>query len=72
MNGLQATKALRNGNDSLGKLIPIVAMTANAFLEDIQYCIDVVTNVHISKPLDMNILENTLCDICGGIPAKFK
>ena len=57
MNGLEATRAIRNGENSLGKTIPIVAMTANAFTEDIQACLDAGMNAHVSKPLDVMMLE---------------
>ena len=40
MNGLDAARAIRNSKNPLGKTIPIVAMTANAFTEDIQQCLD--------------------------------
>lgn len=60
MNGLEATRAIRNGSNPLGKTIPIIAMTANAFSEDVQHCLSVGMNAHIAKPLDIMILEKTL------------
>lgn len=60
MNGLQATKEIRNGKNPLGKTIPIVAMTANAFSEDVQQCIEAGMDAHIAKPLDIAALEKTL------------
>ena len=60
MNGLEATRAIRNGNNPLGKTIPIIAMTANAFSEDVQHCMGAGMDAHIAKPLDMAMLEKTL------------
>lgn len=60
MNGLEATKAIRQGNNPLGKTIAIIAMTANAFSDDVQDCLDAGMDAHISKPLDINVLEHTL------------
>ena len=42
------------------KEIPIIAMTANAFQDDIRDCIDAGMNAHIAKPIDVNILMGTL------------
>ena len=63
MNGLEATKAIRTGSNPLGKTIPIIAMTANAFTEDIRQCLDAGMNAHVSKPLDVAVLERTLREI---------
>ena len=60
MNGLEATRAIRSGTNPLGKTIPIIAMTANAFTEDIQRCLDVGMDAHVPKPLDVGVLERTL------------
>ena len=60
MNGLDATRAIRSSKNPLGKTIPIVAMTANAFTEDIQQCIDAGMDAHVAKPLDITVLERTL------------
>ena len=60
MNGLEATRAIRNGSNPLGKTIPIIAMTANAFSEDVQHCIGAGMDAHIAKPLDIAVLEKTL------------
>ncbi len=57
MNGLEATRAIRNGENPLGKTIPIVAMTANAFLEDIEKRREAGMDEHLSKPVDMKALE---------------
>ena len=60
MNGLDATRAIRNGKNPLGKTIPIIAMTANAFSEDVKHCIEAGMNAHIAKPIDMEALEKAL------------
>lgn len=60
MNGIEAARAVRNGNNPLGKSIPIIAMTANAFSSDVQECLDAGMNAHISKPLDIPLLEKTV------------
>ena len=60
MNGYEATKAIRNSKNSLGKEIPIIAMTANAFSEDVQRCLDCGMNAHIAKPIDFDKLKDVL------------
>ena len=65
MNGLEATKAIRTGPNPLGKTIPIIAMTANAFSEDVQSCLEAGMNAHVSKPLDISALERTLKAVLG-------
>ena len=66
MNGLDAARAIRSGNNPLGKTIPIIAMTANAFSEDVQHCIDAGMDAHIAKPLDVAVLEKTLRGFASG------
>lgn len=60
MNGYEATKAIRRGNHPLALTIPIVAMTANAFSEDVQKSLSAGMNVHISKPMDMKKLARVV------------
>ena len=60
MNGYDATRAIRRSTHELAKTIPIIAMTANAFSEDIQYSLAAGMNAHISKPVDMKTLEKTI------------
>ena len=60
MNGYDATRAIRRSTHKLAKTIPIIAMTANAFSEDIQYSLAAGMNAHISKPVDMKTLEKTI------------
>ena len=63
MNGYEATKAIRRSSHELAKTIPIIAMTANAFSEDIQRSLAAGMNAHISKPVDMKLLEKTIRNI---------
>ena len=63
MNGLDASRVIRRSSNPLGKTIPIIAMTANAFSEDVQNCLNAGMDAHISKPLDIAVLERTLKSI---------
>lgn len=60
MNGYEATKAIRALPDPKLSAIPIVAMTANAFAEDIQHVLDVGMNGHIAKPINIPDMVSTL------------
>ena len=60
MNGLTAAKAIRALARPDAGTIPIIALTANAFSEDVQKCLDAGMNAHIAKPLDVNAMEETL------------
>lgn len=60
MNGYEATKAIRNSEHPDAKSIIILAMTANAFAEDVQTAIDAGMNGHIAKPVDMQLLYSTI------------
>ena len=64
-NGYEATKAIRAIDEPYYKNIPIIAMTANAFADDVQSAINAGMNEHIAKPLDFNILEETLRKYVG-------
>ena len=66
MNGYEATKAIRRSSHKLAKTIPIIAMTANAFSEDIQHSLAAGMNAHISKPVEMKVLEKTIRSIKSG------
>ena len=66
MNGYEATKAIRRSSHELAKTIPIIAMTANAFSEDIQHSLAAGMNAHVSKPVEMKILEKTIRSIKSG------
>ena len=61
MNGYESTKAIRNLPDRPdGKKIPIIAMTANAFAEDVQAALKAGMNDHVAKPVDMEILISVI------------
>lgn len=59
MNGYEATKLIRE----IDKKITIIAMTANAFSEDIQHSLEAGMNAHVSKPVDMKVLKKTIFDL---------
>ena len=61
MNGYETTKAIRNLSDRPdGKKIPIIAMTANAFAEDVQAALNAGMDDHVAKPVDMEILTSVI------------
>lgn len=60
MNGYEATRGIRALGREYTDKLPIIAMTANAFAEDVVMAKDVGMNEHISKPLDMDKLEDVL------------
>lgn len=62
MNGLEAARRIRKGANVVGATIPIFAMTANAFEEDIQRSLAVGMNAHLSKPLDVAALAAALAE----------
>ena len=60
MDGLEATRRIRSSENPLGKTIPLLAMTANAFLEDMQKSREAGMDEHLSKPVDISALEQTV------------
>ena len=60
MNGYEATRCIRSMERADAKTIPIIAMTANAFAEDMKDAKDAGMNDHIAKPIDMEIIRKTL------------
>ena len=60
MDGLEATRRIRDMNRSDAKTIPIIALTANAFDEDVQRSMQAGLNAHLSKPVEPDILFETL------------
>ena len=56
MDGYEATRKIRSVNRPDAKKIPIIAMTANAFTEDVQAALDAGMNAHIAKPIDVKAL----------------
>ena len=63
MDGLEAARQIRTLNRKDTKEIPIIAMTANAFQDDIRDCIDAGMNAHIAKPIDIEKVKMTIFDI---------
>ena len=72
MNGYEAARTIRNSRNPLGKTIPIIAMTANAFSEDIQHCIEMGMNAHIAKPIDRAVFKNTVCQVWHDMKKYYK
>ena len=60
MNGYDAAKAIRALKRRDATEIPIIAMTANAFAEDVRDALDAGMNVHIAKPIDMELLRKAM------------
>jgi len=54
MDGLEATRRIRDLDIPQAKTVPIVAMTANVFKEDVEKCLAAGMNEHIGKPLDFD------------------
>ena len=65
MNGYEATRAIRALPDKALAGIPILAMTANAFAEDVKEAGEAGMQAHIAKPVDVNILEKELVRVLG-------
>ena len=63
MDGLEAARQIRTLNRKDTKEIPIIAMTANAFQDDVRECIDAGMNAHIAKPIDIEKVKMTIFDI---------
>ena len=60
MNGYEVTRAIRRSSHELAKTIPIIAMTANAFTDDVQAAFDAGMNGHLAKPIDVEALYKTI------------
>ena len=65
MDGLEATRAIRKMKEIGGDEIPIIAMTANAFDEDVQRSLQSGMNAHLSKPVEPEQLYRTLAELIG-------
>jgi CheY-like chemotaxis protein len=63
MNGYEATKTIRTMDRSDAKKIPIIAMTANAFVEDRIKSKEAGMNEHVSKPIDMKLLVKIIAEL---------
>ena len=60
MDGLEATRIIRSMEKEDAKTIPIIALTANAFDEDVQQSLQAGLNAHLSKPVEPEALYETL------------
>ena len=65
MNGIEAAKAIRASSHPDASAVPIFAMTANAFVEDVQAVLGAGMNEHIAKPLDLDVLLRVLNEYLG-------
>jgi signal transduction histidine kinase/CheY-like chemotaxis protein len=65
MDGYEATRRIRDSGAANAASIPIIAMTANVFREDIEKCLDAGMNAHVGKPLDMDEVMRTLRTYLG-------
>ncbi|WP_347559666.1 response regulator [Clostridium sp. AM58-1XD] len=65
MNGYEAARTIRMTDRADAMTIPIIAMTANAFTEDIQAALEAGMNAHIAKPIDVKLLWSTLNNVLG-------
>lgn len=66
MDGYQATVRIRSSSHPRAKSIPIIAMTADAFREDVVRASEAGMNGHLAKPIDQGLLYRTLVDTIGG------
>ena len=80
MDGYEATKKIRAMDISKAKSVPIIAMTANVFREDIEKCLECGMNDHLGKPINYDSVISKLCEYLltfskgtkGGQKANFK
>ncbi len=56
----QAERAIRALSRPDAATVPIIALTANAFEEDVKQCLEAGMNAHLAKPVDMDLLKETL------------
>lgn len=62
MNGYEAAAAIRAIPTDWAQRIPIIAMTANAYADDVQQAFDAGMNAHVSKPIDIKVVERTILE----------
>ncbi len=65
LNGYDATRLIRQSNHPEAMTIPIIAMTANAFVRDVQDALEAGMNAHLAKPMNLDALKNTLGSCLG-------
>lgn len=63
MNGYEATRAIREMQRPDAQCVPIIAMTANAFAEDVQASLNAGMTAHVAKPIDVDLLRETLAKV---------
>ncbi len=63
MNGYEATMRIRSSSHPDAQTIPVIAMTANAFAEDVQNSIDAGMDAHVSKPVDITVLSREIKEL---------
>ena len=63
MNGYEAAATIREMDRADAGTIPVIAMTANAFAEDVQAALNAGMNAHVAKPIDLDVLKTTLCSV---------
>ena len=61
-NGYEAAAAIRALGTDWSQRIPIIAMTVNAYADDVQLAFDAGMNAHVSKPIDIKIVEKTILE----------
>jgi signal transduction histidine kinase/ActR/RegA family two-component response regulator len=70
MDGYTATRRIRALDAPEGRTVPIIAMTANVFHEDIERALDAGMNAHIGKPLDLNEVLGVMSGYLKGTPSR--
>ncbi len=65
MNGYEAAAAIRALGTDWSQRIPIIAMTANAYADDVQQAFDAGMNAHVTKPIDVKVVEKTILEFKG-------
>ena len=63
LDGYEAARRIRALDRADAETVPIIAMTADAFVDDVQKCFDAGMNGHIAKPIDPDTLYRTLADV---------
>ena len=64
IDGYTATRVIRSTNRQDAKAIPIIAMTAHVFDEDVKQCLEAGMNAHLPKPLQMEKVVSTIARLC--------
>ena len=70
LDGLEASKIIRGMDREDAKTIPIIALTANAFDEDVQLSMQAGLNAHLAKPVEPEALFETLEGLIAALPEK--